>query len=131
MTRRCLALVVAALLVLPPAAALGRGVRPGPLTGTWSGYIAGGYGRRQRIVIVVNARETRGTWRLGARCYGTLTLDSISSGYHHFLRHRGRGAHCAGGDIDCLKRAGRNLYDAVTARRGGAWDSSGTLRRVR
>jgi hypothetical protein len=100
------------------------------LTGTWSGYLTGG-GSRQRIVIVVNARETGGSWKLSASCYGPLKLDSISNGYHHYLRKRGRGATCAGGDIDCLRRVGANVYDAVTPRSGVAWGSSGTLRRVR
>jgi hypothetical protein len=51
--------------------------------------------------------------------------------YHHFRRHVARGANCAGGDVDCLKRAGAALYDAVTSHLGGAWDTSGTLKRVR
>lgn len=112
------------------ATALAHTAHAGPLSGTWRGYLSYG-GKRQRIVIVVNARETAGSWKLGATCYGPLKLDSISYGYHHFLRKRGRGATCAGGDIDCLKRLGANVYDAVTSRLGGAWDLSGTLRRVR
>jgi hypothetical protein len=102
----------------------------GPLTGTWSGYIDG-KGGRQHIVLVVNATETGGSWTLSRTCQGPLTLDSISNGYHHFLRHRGHGVTCAAGDVDCIKRAGANVYDAVTSRRGGAYDSDGTLRRVR
>jgi len=81
-------------------------------------------------VIVVNASETGGSWKLSATCQGPLTLDSISSGYHHYLRKLTPGATCAGGDVDCLKQAGANLYDAVTSHRGGAYDLSGTLRRV-
>jgi hypothetical protein len=110
--------------------ALARTTRSGPLSGTWSGYIVGG-GKRQHIVIAVNAKETGGTWKLGATCYGPLTLDSISNGYHHYLRKRGRRATCAGGDIDCLKRVRANVYDAVTSRLGGAYNMGGTLRRVR
>jgi hypothetical protein len=119
-----------AICALAATAAPARTSHGGPLTGTWSGFITGG-GKRHHIVVVVNARETGGSWRLGATCYGPLTLDSISNGYHHFLRKRGRGAKCAGGDIDCLKRAGANVYDAVTSRLGSAYDSGGTLRRVR
>jgi hypothetical protein len=78
----------------------------------------------------VNAKQTGGHWRLGARCEGPLTLDSISNGYHHYLRHVARGSTCKGGDIDCLKRVGANVYDAVASHRGGAYDESGTLRRV-
>ena len=79
-------------------------------------------------MIVVNARETGGSWRLGATCHGPLTLNSISNGYHHYLRKLAPGAACAGGDVDCLKRVGANLYDAVTSHLGNADDLSGTLR---
>lgn len=102
----------------------------GPLSGAWSGHIGSGSGR-EAMKITINAEETRGTWEISARCHGTLTLDSISGGYHHFLRHTASGATCAGGDIDCLKRAGAQLYDAVTSHLGGSWDTSGTLKRVR
>jgi hypothetical protein len=131
-SRRLLPLLIAAAVAVAvaAAAALAHTTHRGPLTGTWSGYLTGG-GKRQHIVIVVNGRETAGSWKLGSRCYGPLKLDSISYGYHHYLRKRGHGATCAGGDVDCLKRVGANVYDAVTARAGGAWDSSGTLRRVR
>jgi hypothetical protein len=105
-------------------------MHPGPLTGEWSGHIGSG-SSRQPMTIAINARETRGTWRISARCYGTLTLDSISGGYHHFRRHAAAGAGCAGGDVDCLKRYGAELYDAITSHLGGSWDSSGTFRRVR
>lgn len=102
-----------------------------PLTGTWSGVISGQPSNPAgHIVIVVNARETGGSWRLSATCHGPLTLSSISSGYHHYLRKLAPGATCAGGDIDCLKRAGVNLYDAVTSHLGSAHDVSGTLRRA-
>ena len=117
------------------------------LTGAWSGYIAGTPGseagtpgseagtpgsevKRQHMRIVVNARETGGSWRISATCHGPLTLDSISDGYHHYRRELARGATCAAGDVDCLKRAGANVYDAVTSHKGGEYDSGGTLRRV-
>ena len=87
--------------------------------------------KRRHIVIVVNAKETGGSWKLSSRCHGPLTLDSISNGYHHYLRRLGPGATCAGGDVDCLKRAGANVYDAVTSHLGGEYDASGTLHRVR
>jgi hypothetical protein len=57
-------------------------------------------------------------------------LDNISNGYHHYRRKVARGATCAGGDIDCLKRVGANVCDAVTSHKGGEYDSSGTLRLV-
>ena len=104
-----------------------------PLTGTWSGALIGqgasGVGG-DRIVIVVNAGENGGSWKLSPSCHGPLTLDGISSGYHHYLRTLVPGATCAGGDVDCLKPEGSNLFDAVTSHLGGAYDLSGTLRRV-
>jgi len=102
----------------------------GPLSGNWSGHIGSG-STRQRMQITINARETAGSWKISASCYGPLTLDSISDGYHHFRRHVASGASCAGGDVDCLKRAGADLYDAVTSHLGGSWDTSGTLKRAR
>jgi hypothetical protein len=60
-----------------------------------------------------------------------LTLDSILSGYHHYRRKLASGSTCShGGDIDCLKRVGTNVYDSVTSHEGGQYDMTGTLRRV-
>ncbi len=131
--RRLVPLAIAVSVAVSATAAFGKPSHNGPLTGTWSGYIAGNPGsgvKRQHIRIVVNAGETGGSWRISARCNGPLTLDSISNGYHHYLRKLARGATCSGGDVDCLKRAGADIYDAVTSHRGGEYDSSGTLRRV-
>jgi hypothetical protein len=131
--RRLALLAIAACVALSASVAFGKTSQGGRLTGVWSGYIAGTPGsevKRQHIRIVVNATETGGSWKISATCHGPLTLDSISNGYHHYLRKLARGATCAGGDIDCLKRAGANVYDAVTSHRGGEYDSGGTLRRV-
>jgi len=128
--RRLALLATAAGCAAIAAVALAHPSSGGPLTGTWSGYIAGSGAKRQHIVIVVNAKQSGGTWRLSATCHGPLTLDSISSGYHHYLRRRAKGVTCATGDIDCLKRVGPSVYDAVTSHRGGEYDVSGTLRRV-
>lgn len=128
--RRFVPLLTVSICAALAAAAFAHPGHGGPLTGTWSGYIAGNGVKRQHIVIVVNAKESGGSWRLNATCHGALTLDSISNGYHHYLRKRGKGVTCATGDIDCLKRAGANVYDAVTSHLGGAYDVSGTLRRV-
>ncbi len=132
-SRRLVPLLVAAICAVTAVAAVGR-THGGPLTGTWSGYITGQGNsgvKRHHIVIVVNANETGGSWELSATCHGRLRLDSISNGYHHFLRKPARGSTCAGGDVDCLKRVRAKVYDAVTSHFGGAYDSSGTLRRVR
>ena len=128
--RRLVPIATAGTCAVIAAAAFAHTSAGGPLTGTWSGDIAGNGVARQHIVIVVNARQSGGSWRLSATCHGPLTLDSISNGYHHYLRRRGKGVTCATGDIDCLKRVGANVYDAVTSHRGGAYDVSGTLRRV-
>ena len=131
--RRLLSLAVAASFAVA-GPALGSTARGGPLSGTWSGFIAGQPGsglKRQHILIVVNAKQNGGSWRLSDACHGPLTLDSISNGYHHYRRKLARGSTCRGGDIDCLKRVGANVYDAVTSHRGGEYDVTGTLHRVR
>jgi hypothetical protein len=132
LARLLLPLVVVAICAAAATTAL-AGDHRAPLAGTWTGVTSGqpgsGDGGR-RIVIVVNARETGGSWKLSATCHGPLTLSSVSNGYHHYLRKLASGATCAGGDIDCLKQAGANVYDAVTSHLGSAHDSSGTLHRV-
>jgi hypothetical protein len=131
--RRLVPLVIAACVALPATVASGKTSQGGQFTGTWRGYIAGTPGsgvKRQHIRIVINASETRGNWKISATCHGPLTLDSISNGYHHYLRKVAHGTTCAGGDVDCLRRVGANVYDAVTSHRGGEYDSGGTLRRV-
>jgi hypothetical protein len=131
--RRVTPLAIATCVVLSATIALGKTSQRGPLTGTWRGYIAGTAGKgvkRRHIRIVVNAKETGGSWKISATCHGPLTLESISNGYHHYLRKVARAATCAGGDVDCLKRVGANVYDTVTSHRGGEYDSSGTLHRV-
>jgi hypothetical protein len=117
---------------LAPGANAGT-VSAGALSGTWGGVISGSPGlvMPQHILIVVNAQENGGSWKLSASCYGSLELDSISGGYHHYLRTPAVGATCAGGDVDCLKLVGLRLDDEVTSHVGGRWDSSGTLHRVR
>jgi hypothetical protein len=137
LTRSLISIGIAGLLGMSAAGALAQSSHGGPLSGTWNGYISGGQGAKQvRMTITINARETAGSWKLSAACQGRLTLDSISYGYHHFLRRRVHGTRCTGvdrgavGDIDCLKRAGARMQDAVTPT-GGSWESGGTLRRIR
>ncbi len=127
------ALAVGLSLFATSVPALGSVNHGGPLTGTWSGVIAGQPGSglaRRHIVITINARQTGGSWKLSDSCHGPLTLDSISNGYHHYRRRTAPGSKCKGGDIDCLKRVGANVYDAVTSRRGGEYDVTGTLHRA-
>lgn len=126
-----LAFLAALVVAVVAAGASGKATHGGPLTGTWGGRIAGDGFKPHHIVITVNARETGGTWRISSSCYGAERLDSISNGYHHYLRKLGHGARCGlAGDIDCLKRAGADVYDAVTTHAGGAYNVQGTLRRV-
>jgi hypothetical protein len=132
--RRLVPLAIAMCVVLPATVASGKTSHGGPLTGTWRGYITGTPGsgvKRQHMRIVINSRQTGGTWKISATCHGPLTLDSISDGYHHYLQKVAHGITCAGGDIECLKRVGANVYDSVTSHRGGEYDSGGTLRRVK
>ncbi len=81
-----------------------------------------------RKLIVVNAHESAGRWKVSPTCHGSLTLDSVSGGYHHYRRRVASGASCLGGDIDCLMRTGVNMSDWVTPRPGG-YALNGTLHR--
>ena len=125
------AAVLAAVTATASAAATPRSAH-GPLTGTWTGVLTGtrnGTTQHERITITVNGRETAGAWKVGASCHGTLTLDSISNGYHHYLRHLAAGSTCNGGDVDCLEREGAKVADWITPRANG-WARNGTLHRV-
>jgi hypothetical protein len=131
--RRVLVLValLAAMTATAAVAATPRAVH-GPLTGTWTGVLTGtinGVAKQQKITLTINNPQTRGTWKVSASCHGTLTLDSISNGYHHYLRHIAAGSNCIGGDIDCVEREGTKLEDTITPRVHG-WSRSGTLHRV-
>jgi hypothetical protein len=131
--RRLAPLAIVAVLALSAYVAFGKTSSGGRLTGTWSGYIGGNSGRgpgRQHMRVVVNAKQTGGSWKISATCYGPLALESISNGYHHYFRRLARGATCGRGYIDCLKRVGANVYDAVTSPGGRGYFISGTLRRV-
>jgi len=125
-----LLLVVAVLAGATVATGSAATVRAahGPLTGTWRGVLTDGT-QKEHITITVNGRETAGTWKVSASCSGTLKLDSISNGYHHFRRHVASGSTCPGGDIDCLQRDGAKIEDSVTKRPDG-WSRSGELHRV-
>jgi hypothetical protein len=117
----------------PSRASTARLSQSGVLTGTWRGTLSGsahGSIRRERILIVVNAHESAGRWKVSPTCHGSLTLDSVSNGYHHYRRRSASGASCLGGDIDCLMRIGANMSDWVTPRPGG-YARNGTLHRVR
>jgi len=127
------ATVAAGFAVSPGLARTTQVSRSGVLTGTWAGTLAGSAGgriRRERIRIVVNARENGGSWKVSSTCRGSLTLDSVSGGSHHYRRRVASGTSCRGGDIDCLWRTGAKVYDSVTPRPGG-YTRRGTLRRVR
>jgi hypothetical protein len=128
---RRLAVALAVLAGMTATAGSAATVRAAhrPLTGTWRGVLSNG-SRKERITLTLNPRQTQGTWRTSASCHGKLTLHEVSGGSHHYLRHLASGSTCAGGDIDCLWRQGKGVYDNVTPRSGG-WSRAGTLRRVR
>jgi hypothetical protein len=101
------------------------------IVGTWSGYLTpspGNHASRHRFIIVVDRGERAGTWRIGARCAGTLRLKNISWGYHHFYRQAGAIAGCAPLGIDCLKRAGAQMEDEFSS--DSAWGDTIYWRRV-
>lgn len=126
------ATVATAFSAPPGMARTTRVSQSGVLTGTWAGTLSGSAGGkvlRQRIRIVVNAHESAGSWKVSPTCHGSLTLDSVSGGYHHYRRRVASGASCLGGDIDCLMRIGANLGDWVTPR-PGAYSLNGVLHRV-
>ena len=131
LSMRRLLVIVAVLAGLTATASLAATPRAahGPLTGTWRGVLTNGT-RNEKITITVNGRQNAGTWKVSASCQGKLTLDAISGGSHHFLRHLASGSTCVGGDIDCLWPQGTTVYDNVTPRPNG-WGRSGTLHRVR
>jgi hypothetical protein len=122
------ALVLAGFMATTSSAATPP-AKPGPLAGTWKGVLTDGT-KKEPITITVGARQTAGAWKVSASCHGKLSLDGISGGSHHFLRHLASGSTCAGGDIDCLWPYGKTIYDNVTPRPGG-WSRSGTLHHVR
>lgn len=131
--RRLAPLALIACIAMPVGVTSASMMKRGALSGTWSGWLAAVPAkgiRRLHITITVNSAQTGGSWKISNVCQGPLTLQSISSGYHHYLRHLAHGSSCAGGDIDCLMRMGANMYDSVTSHLGGAYDTSGTLRRT-
>ena len=124
---------ILASLVLVAIMATGASSHSGPLTGTWSGFMRQGSGStapRHHLRLVVNASERGGSWRISARCLGSLRLKNISNGYHHYIEVLAPGATCRGGGIDCLKRVGAGLYDTFQSPPGTKYDNDGTLRRV-
>jgi hypothetical protein len=125
-------LVIVAVLAGVTAASGSAAALHGPLTGTWTGVLTGtlnGVKKHERITITINGRQTAGTWKVGAKCQGKLTLDSVSNGYHHYLRHLASGSTCRGGDVDCLERVGAKVGDWITPRPNG-WNRHGTLHRA-
>ena len=126
-----IAVVLVGITATASSAATHR-VTQSSLTGTWKGVLTGSYNgatRKEPLTITINAAQTAGTWKVSAACHGKLTLDSISGGSHHYLRHLASGSTCHGGDIDCLWRYGTTVYDNVTPRPGG-WARNGTLHRL-
>lgn len=102
------------------------------IVGTWSGYLTpatGSHASRQRLTVVVDRGERAGTWRINARCAGTLRLDNISNGFHHYYRVAGPHPGCAPLGVDCLKRDGSRIVDWFASNSGTA-NSNGAFRRL-
>jgi hypothetical protein len=108
-------LALVGLFALVPGA--GASHSPTAIAGKWSGTVAG------RVLIVkVAHNEEKGTWSLSASCHGTLKLESISNGFHHFYRIGAADTTCAPsetGGVDCLMREGSALLDLYAAPEGG------------
>jgi hypothetical protein len=97
------------------------------LVGTWSGTLESS---GEHLTLTVARRELTGTWKLSPTCYGTLALESISNGYHHYNRIASPDASCIAGGVDCLWRDGsKQVLDLYVPAEGA--ESSGLLRRVR
>lgn len=129
-TSAIIALTAAIILTISASGAAAAG---GRLVGTWRGSMipsSGSHAPRHRLTVVVYRGERTGTWRVNQRCRGTLRLQSISNGYHHFTEVAAPGTSCAGGGVDCLKRVGAQVFDLFTSRPGTAAGTSGRLRRV-
>jgi hypothetical protein len=100
---------------------------PTGLVGTWSGTLQSS---GEQLTLTVARREQKGTWKLSPTCYGTLSLESISNGYHHYNRIASPEASCTAGGVDCLWREGsRQVLDLYVPAEGA--ESSGLLARVR
>lgn len=100
---------------------------PTRLVGTWSGTLESS---GEQLTLTVAPHERNGTWKLSPTCYGTLALESISNGYHHYNRIASPGASCTAGGVDCLWREGsRQVLDLYVPAEGA--ESSGLLTRVR
>ena len=133
--RRIGVFVLVACAAAGGALALAGATEAAPATsivGTWSGYLipaSASQGARQRFTVVVNRGERGGTWRIGARCAGTLRLDNISNGFHHYYRVAGAHPGCAPLGVDCLKRDGARIVDWFVSNSGTA-NSNGTFRRL-
>jgi hypothetical protein len=125
-------LVVVALALLVPSGALASG---GTLSGTWNGTLEHAMKadklQRVHLTVVINASERGGSWYAGSSCHGTLTLEGISWGFHHYTEHLAAGSTCIGGAVDCLKRVGANIYDTVTPPSTVSYNANSTLHRLR
>ncbi len=123
----CVAAAAALVLAGPIGAAQSTSI-----VGTWSGYLtpaSGSHASRQRLTVVVDRGERAGTWRISARCAGTLRLDDISNGFHHYYRVAGAHPNCAPLGVDCLKRVGARIVDWFVSNSGTA-NSDGAFRRL-
>ncbi len=100
---------------------------PTGLVGTWSGTLESS---GEQLTLTIARHERSGTWSLSPTCYGTLELESISGGYHHYNRIASPEAGCSGGGVDCVWREGKSqILDLYVPAEGA--ESSGLLARMR
>lgn len=111
------------IAIVPGASAKSTPTR---LVGTWTGALEPS---GEQLTLTVAPRERSGTWKLSPTCYGTLALESISNGYHHYNRVASPNASCTAGGVDCLWREGAQVLDLYVPAEGV--ESSGWLKRVR
>ena len=99
------------------------------IVGSWSGTLEGGGSSPLRFTARVNGTEEKGTWSEGGTCHGTLVLQSISNGFHHFYRIAAKHSSCTASGIDCLMRDGSQVLDLYVPE--GGPEMSGLLSRKR
>jgi hypothetical protein len=104
-------------------AAAASAASPTWIFGTWSGTLqptSGSQAQPEQLTVHVRLGEQTGTWSINSSCYGTLTLQSISNGFHHYNRIAAQGTTCATGNaggVDCLMRTGSQVLDEYVSRR--------------
>lgn len=99
------------------------------LVGKWKGHLGASGKRTLSFQVSINSNQRSGTWRISSSCSGTLRLDDISDGYHHYYREYGKDRGCGPPGVDCLRRTGAGVVDWFSNPQGIV-SYDGTLRRA-